>query len=179
VQCELAYWTGAVPNAEQACRSALALDASDRYTRALLADVLLDRGEFQQAFALCEGRHDDDALLLRASLAAAALAHRDAGRLADTARARFAQNRLRGDAIHQREEARLALATPGGAPHALALAQENFAIQREPWDARLLLEAALAARDLHAAQPALAWLRETSFEAPRLHALREQLGGRP
>jgi predicted Zn-dependent protease len=177
LSCEVAYWTGDPQTADRACRAALAFDSGDRYTRALLADVLLELGRTQEAYALCQGRHADDALLLRASLAALTLKRADAETLANEARARFTLNRLRGDAVHQREEARLALATSGSAERALALARENFAIQREPWDARLLLEAALAARMPEAAQPALAWLHETGFEAPALHALRARLGG--
>jgi hypothetical protein len=118
-------------------------------------------------------------LLLRAALAAQRLGRAEADALASALRARFALNRLRGDAVHRREEARLALATPDGAQRALALARENFAEQREPWDARLLLEAALAAAAPHAATPALDWLRESGFEAPALGALRARLGGEP
>jgi tetratricopeptide (TPR) repeat protein len=177
LSCEVAYWMGDRESAQRACRSALALDASDRYTRALLADVLLDAGRAQEAFELCQGRHADDALLLRASLAALQLGRADAGALAAAARARFALGRSRGDAVHQREEARLALATPGGVQQALALARENFGLQREPWDARLLLEAALAAGEPRAATSALAWLDETGCEAPALRALRVRLGG--
>jgi tetratricopeptide (TPR) repeat protein len=179
VSCELSYWTGQPQAAERACRAALKLDAADRFTRALLADVLLDQGQELQAFELCQGHHADDALLLRASLAAAKLSRSDASALASTAHERFALNRLRGDALHQREEARLLLASGGSAERALTLAQQNFATQREPWDARLLLEAALAAHAPQAAEPALAWLRETGFEAPRLHALRAQLENAP
>jgi tetratricopeptide (TPR) repeat protein len=179
LSCEVAYWMGDPQAADRACRAALAFDPGDRYTRALLADVLLELGRAQEAYALCQGRHADDALLLRASLAALTLRRADAEALASEARARFALNRLRGDVVHQREEARLSLATPAGAERALALARENFETQREPWDARLLLEAALAARVPQAAQPALAWLHETGFEAPALHALRARLGGVP
>jgi hypothetical protein len=48
-------------------------------------------------------------------------------------------------------------------------------VQREPADARVLLEAALAARDKAAAEPALRWLAESRIEAPRLQALADAL----
>ena len=63
----------------------------------------------------------------------------------------------------------------GDAARALALAQANFEEQREPADARLLLEAALAARRADAAAPALAWLRASGIESPRLRALAASL----
>jgi hypothetical protein len=77
---------------------------------------------------------------------------------------------MRGERLHLGEEARFALAF-GDAAEALALAAENFSLQREPRDARVLLEAALAARDRAAAQPALALLERSRLEDARLHAL--------
>ena len=56
-------------------------------------------------------------------------------------------------------------------PLAVDLAKRNFAIQREPADARVLLEVAAAAGDEVAAKPALDWLRSTAIEAPHLQAL--------
>ena len=54
---------------------------------------------------------------------------------------------------------------------ALDLARRNFTVQREPADARVLLETALAADDAAAAQPALAWMRETGIGSVQLDAL--------
>jgi hypothetical protein len=76
-----------------------------------------------------------------------------------------ALSRARGDRVHQREEARLLLALGKEPARALSLAREGFAAQREPWDARVLLLAALAARELGAAQPVLAFLRENLVDA--------------
>ena len=59
---------------------------------------------------------------------------------------------------------------------ALELARANYAQQREPADARLLLEAALAARQPAAAEPALKWLAESGIESVALKALAAQLG---
>jgi hypothetical protein len=55
------------------------------------------------------------------------------------------------------------------------LAQANFAVQCEPQDLRVLLEAALAAGKWKAADPALALLRETGLEDPHLQGLVSQL----
>ena len=54
---------------------------------------------------------------------------------------------------------------------ALELAARNFSVQREPRDARVLLESALAAREPEAAAPALAWLERTGLEDSRLSRL--------
>ena len=47
---------------------------------------------------------------------------------------------------------------------ALRLALSNWKVQREPRDARVVLDAALAARRLEAAQPVLAWMARSRIE---------------
>jgi hypothetical protein len=60
---------------------------------------------------------------------------------------------------------------------ALAVARENWqAEQREPRDARILLEAALAAGDRVAAAPALQWLDNSRHEDALLRDLAARLG---
>lgn len=60
-------------------------------------------------------------------------------------KARFDAAQLRGDTVHRREEARFALQLLDRPDQALKLALENWAVQKEPADARILLEAARAA----------------------------------
>ena len=79
--------------------------------------------------------------------------------------------------MHEKEESRFALALLGEAPRALALARSNFAVQREPADARVLLEAALAAREPAAAAPVLQWLADAGIESAVLQALAARLKG--
>ena len=71
------------------------------------------------------------------------------------------------------------LALQGDVPRALALAQQNWHEQREPADARLLLEAALAARDRAAAQPVLDWMRTWGVQSVALQNLAAQLKALP
>ena len=97
---------------------------------------------------------------------------------ADALGARFDAARLRGDALHQKEEARFALAVLGQPKRALPLASANYALQREPADARVLLEAAVAAREPAAAEPVLRWLDETGAESVVLRQLAAQLKGK-
>jgi hypothetical protein len=88
---------------------------------------------------------------------------------------RFDASAMRGDKLHQQEEARFHLYLLGDAPVALRLAAENYRLQREPRDARILMEAALAAKDYPAAQPALDWLRTSGYEDPAYRKLEQQL----
>jgi len=58
---------------------------------------------------------------------------------------------------------------------ALRLAQENWLGQHEPSDARILMAAALAAKDVAAAQPALDWLAQSHIEDRHLQQLLKAL----
>jgi len=107
-------------------------------------------------------------LLLRLALAGQSLGAPElSGHVADLAE-RFAEARMRGDTVHQREEARFNLHLLKQPDDALRLAQTNWGVQREPWDARLLLEAALAADQPAAARPALDWLAASHLEDKHL-----------
>ena len=163
--------------AEAAFRQALALGTADVYLQAAYADFLLDRGRAADVLALLKGRGRADVLLLRQALAARATSDPTAATLAQELAARFAAAKLRGDTSHQKEESRFVLALQGDAPRALVLAQQNYAVQREPADARILLEAALAARNAVAAAPALAWLESSGIESVSLQALAARIKG--
>ena len=161
--------------AETAFKQALMLAPDDVYSRAAYADLLLDQNRTRDVRALL-GADDAqaDATLLRMAIAAQRNADTDAAALGEALSQRFAEARSRGDRTHQREQARFALAVQRDPARALDLARSNFATQREPADARILLECAIAAGDAQAAQPALDWLRDTGIEAPQLLLLAKQ-----
>lgn len=168
---------GDFSRAEEAYRRALGLQLDDGYLLAAYADFLLDRGRPAEVLVLLKNSTRSDVLLLRLALAAKALnAPTLAGWERDLA-SRFDAARLRGDKLHQKEEARFALGVQGDAPKALALARENYALQREPADARVLLEAALAAGQPAAAEPALHWMAASGIESAALSTLARKLKG--
>jgi len=86
--------------------------------------------------------------------------------------------RLRGENIHQREEARFNLVLAKQPETALRLALENWQVQHEPWDARLVLEAALASGKPAAAHPVLAWLNQTKLQDRQLQPFLAKLEAR-
>ncbi len=157
--------------AEAAFRDALALGVPDVYVQAAYADFLLDRGRPAEVLTLLQDRSRADVLLLRLALAARATGDPRAAGFAQELQARFDAARRRGDTSHRKEESRFALALQGDVARALVLARENWAEQREAADARILLEAALAARDAVAAAPVLQWLDDSDFESVVLQSL--------
>ena len=165
--------------AEAAYRRALSLGLVDGYLQAAYADFLLDRGRPAEVLVLLKERQRSDLLLLRLVLAAQATQAPEFAAWSTELAARFDAARQRGDTAHQKEESRFSLAVRGDKARALTLAGENFAVQREPADARVLLEAALAAGQPAAAGPALQWMAASGIESRILHSLAARLKGKP
>lgn len=168
---EVAAWRGQSTTAEQHFREALSLGRDDGYLLAAWSDFLLDQGRPAEVAKALASWEASDGLLLRLALAEAALKLPNAARHAQALDDRFAAARLRGDTTHQAEEARFRLYLRNDSKGAVRLAAENFNVQREPRDARILLEAAIAAQDVSAAQRARDWLRTSGFEDARLQKL--------
>jgi tetratricopeptide (TPR) repeat protein len=165
--------------AERSFRAALALKQPDVYLLAAYADFLLDRGRAGEALTLLADQGRADVLLLRLAIAARSAKDTRAAAWQRELAARFDAARARGDSSHEKEESRFALALLGDAKRALALARANHDKQREPADARILLEAALAARDKGATQPVLQWMAEHKVESVALVALVERARALP
>ena len=138
---------------------ALKLAPRDDSIRAALADALAARGDVGDARELLAVDKPSLALMVRS--AALSEGARRAS-LSARAMAWLALEAARGDAIHYREEALLALANEDPA-RALAAATRNFEQQRELPDVRVLARAACAARDKSALQALQRWMRETGY----------------
>jgi hypothetical protein len=140
---------------------AAAVAASDErpsiYLLTAYADFLLRRGQPAAVIELLEQVPPADPILLRLALAESRVGRADAARL-ETLRYRL-ELALRGDdAAHAREAAFFALYLERDAQAALRLALVNWTAQREPIDARLVIEAAAAAGLPAAADPVHDWL---------------------
>ncbi len=172
---ELAWRLEQPAAAERHFRDALALGERDDFLLAAYADFLLEQRRPQEVSVLLRKWGQSDNLLLRLALAANALQLAETRTYTKTLAERFAAAALRGERLHLAEEARFLLELKGDPVAALAAAAENWKSQREPRDAAVLLEAALAARDPKAAAPALRWLDESGFEGARLRRLAARL----
>jgi tetratricopeptide (TPR) repeat protein len=139
--------------------AALALAPRDDSIRAALADALLARGNARDARGVLDIDKPSLALLVRS----AALAEgRERAGFASRARSWLELETVRGDAMHYREAAMLAL-LEGSPAQALDAARRNFDIQKELPDVRVLARAARAAGDAAAVESLRLWLRETGY----------------
>ena len=162
------------PGAETHFRAALAADPRDLYTIGAYCDWLLEQKRAGDVIPLVQNELRVDALLLRLALAQTALRRPEAEASVTILRARFDASRARGDTVHRREEARFQLLLNGEPKIALRLVQENWNVQREPADLRVLAEAALATGDASARETVRRWLVATGLEYPAVATLVRQ-----
>jgi tetratricopeptide (TPR) repeat protein len=140
-------------------RVALGLAPRDDSIRSALADALAAAGDTDAARVMLDVEKPSVALLVRAaSLAKGA----ERAALSSRANAWLALEAARGDAMHYREAAMLALVN-GDPSRALEAARRNFEVQRELPDVRVLARAARAARDPDTLQSLREWLRNTGY----------------
>lgn len=159
VRGELRERTGDIAGALTDYRAALEASPADDSIRAALADLLFAQRRTREAFDLLDVERPSLALVVRQAMVAPA--DRRAGCVA-RANEWLALEAARGDAIHFRETALLAMAR-GEVARALDAARANFESQRELADVRVLAAAAAAARDAGALSGLRAWLASTGF----------------
>jgi hypothetical protein len=165
---EMAWRAGDLAAAERHFRLGLGQGIDDNFLLAAYADFLLEQARPSDVLPLLRKWERSDTLLLRLALAARALKLPEGEKYTRTLGERFADAGLRGEKLHLQEEARFLLDLKYDARAALAAASENYRTQREPRDAQVLIDAALAARDPGAAAPALQWLEASGFEGARI-----------
>ncbi len=177
ILAETAARLGNHAQAEDHYQHALVLDRKDTYLLSAYSDFLLDQQRATDVEDLLQENIRQNGLLLRLTLAAQQLQSPQLQNYVDLLSARFTESRLRGDARHLREEARFTLHLMKQPHKALQMAQENWKVQRvqrEPWDARIFLEAALLSGNTTAAQPVLDWLKAVKLEDQQITRLVEQ-----
>jgi thioredoxin-like negative regulator of GroEL len=163
------------PLAEASYRQALRHAPEDNFLLVAYADFLLDRNRPKEVLDLLAAFSQSDTAFLRLGLAQAALGSPEAARYTWIMAARFEALTQRGSDFYGREQVRFALHLQHDPQTALDLAQRNWQVQRAPWDARVFLEAALAAKEPQAAAPVLTFLEQTKLQDPIIEPLARAL----
>jgi tetratricopeptide (TPR) repeat protein len=175
---EMAERIGNDAAAEQHYREAFDLNLRSGYLLATYADFLMDHKRYNEVITLLQKETRADGLLLRLTIAEQRLNLAELTSHKETLAARFAASRMRGDTSHQGDEARFLLHVLQQPEQALELALQNWSVQRESRDARILLEATLAfGKAKQAAQPTLDFLAQSRLQDARLKPLIDQFKG--
>jgi tetratricopeptide (TPR) repeat protein len=176
ILAEISARLGKPAEAEEFYKRAMRMEERDIYLLSSYADFLLDQKRSREAVELLKGETRVDGLLLRLCLAESQLEPKSKAfaEHLDLLKARFKASRLRGDNLHRREEARSQLKLFGQPAEALRLAEENWKVQREPADARVLLEAALASENQETVRTVVSFVQSNRLQDVELARL---LGG--
>lgn len=166
---------GASAAAETWYRATLAMTPNDAHALAAYADFLLDQHRPADVRGLLESHQNMDGLLLRLALAESQNPSGPGLRLVPMLQSRFDAARARGDRPHLGDEARFELVLRRRPDVALRYARENWRLLREPRDALILAQSALATDDPAAAKAALGQLAGHDINDRRLIALRARL----
>jgi len=175
LSAEAAERLGDWPLAETHYQAALKLVPRDNFLLVAYADFLLDRSRPREVLGLLANSVQSDTAFLRIVLAQAALKSPDTARYTWIMAARFAALTERGSDFFGREQARFALELQHDPQAALDLARKNWQRQREPWDTRLLLAAAVAAQEPRAVTDVLEFRRRVKLEDPVIDGLAQEL----
>ena len=171
VLADLNAGLGLNADADALYAAAVAEPSPDVSLLAAYADLLLDMDRAADALLVLADRGEQDALLLRLAIAAKRTGD---PRLAEWSRImneRFTAATAAGNRVHLREEAMFRLKVEDNPAAALPLAVQNWSVQKEPADARLLIEAALAAHKPEVAQPVADFIARTKLDDQRLMPL--------
>ena len=151
--------------------------------RLSMADLLNQQGQYRQAKAVAMNQADmgslTDALLMQALLASRGLKDADEARLASQMDARLRAQALRQEALIERPKLIYQIAYGQDLAAGLALSIENWQLQKDPPDAVLFAQAALALGQAQAAAPVVEWADKSGYTDPQLSPLLRQLRAHP
>lgn len=162
---------GDADKADAHFRSALQWTPGDNFLLADYGWFLLDQGRAQDAIDLVSNDTTSDTSFLVMVTGEAALHSPNAARDVAEMDARFQSMDQRGDHVFMREQSAYMLHVKHDPAAALALAKQNWMVQRAPRDVLVYLDAALAAHDPAAAAPVLEFVARTHLDDVAINPL--------
>jgi len=166
---ETAQRLGLTEQAKKHFTKAIAHADRDPYLLRVYSDFLLEQNQPEKVLALLKDESRDDALLLRLAIAAQHAGNSN-NEYKQELLDRYRAAQLRGSDLHERDEARFLLELENRPAEALRLARKNWTLQKEPEDARLLMQTAQAANDTESIQIVLEWINKHGLQDVRINA---------
>lgn len=175
VAAEMAMMLGQSEAADRSFAEATGDGSGDIPTLVAMADHFLDTGRPQEVLTLLADRSEADIVYLRLAIAGKALNDPRTAHWMTLLDERFAAASASGVQLHLREEARFELEVKDNASAALQLSLANWRVQKEPGDARLVLQAALAAHQPVAAHEVLDFIENMGLVDMRIEPLKDKI----
>lgn len=147
--------------------------------RLSLVELLNQSGRYAEAKKLIALDTATDALLMQAVIASRGLKDGEEARLARLLELRLQSQAQRGESLIERPKLIYLIAYGKDPAAGLALSIDNWKLQKEPPDALLFVQAALAVNQPRAAEPVIEWAKQTGYTDAELTPLIEQLKSHP
>lgn len=160
-------------------RKQLKANTKSHLLRLSLAQLLNQLGMYRQARETAGKEPSTDALLMQALLASRGLQDGDEQRLAGLFEARIKSQALRQESLIERPKLIYLVDYGKDLQAGLELSIANWKLQKEPPDAVLFAQAALALKRAKAAAPVVDWAAQTGYTDPQLTPLIRQLQAHP
>ncbi len=168
---DLAFQLGKLTEMEAHLRDGLKWDPSDTELLGSLADFLLDSERPKEVVSLLKDRIEWDKLLLRLALAEQRLKSPKLNEHKEMLLERFDSYSRRRMPVRQREETQFIMYLLDSPKQAIFMAKDNWENQRQPIDARLLLESALVAEDNQTIDEVRQWVTKNRINDKKLNPL--------
>lgn len=168
VAAEIAHRRGLNDKAAEHFGALFSADPNSVFARAAYAEFLLGRGDHEMALKVIGSKPHTEALLLMSTLAGKGAENPVSIKSASELGARMAADEINGDYSHAREYARFCLDYLNDSKCALFFAQQNWRVQKEPIDARVLARAAIKNGENIALANLKQWLQDSGLEDPGL-----------
>ncbi len=172
LSAETANRLGYQEKAEKHFKEALAIPRRDAYLLRAYSDFLLANKRPAEILKLLKGETHDNALLLRLAIAAKNAHEKQLStNYQQQLKSRYKAASLRNSKLHERDEALFLLQFDGDKKKALALALQNWKIQREPDDALILLRASILNQSHSGVKIIRDWVAHNTLQDVRLEKL--------
>lgn len=173
---DIAVSLGQFESADRHYRRSLAIESRSIHVKRTYAEFLIDQQHPRPVLQLLADHENDNGCLLLMAIAAQRMG--ESG-IAETFKSklatRFEEIRLRGSQPHGRFESRYELELNKDPERALEIALENWQLQKENRDARVVLESALALKNIAAAMPTIEFIKASKNEDVFLAQLIQKL----
>jgi len=158
---------------DQALKLVADNNLNDNYLMRIHVDYLVDRSQLKQAFNLIKDKKNDSSIMIRSAIIAKKLGYTtiyEKNKI--TLTQMFEVENRRGQSLHLREQALFTLLILNKPEAAYAIAQKNWALQKEQEDARVLLKSVLSTGDKYQIHKVQAEINKTGLVDQRLEIQR-------
>jgi len=173
ILAQLAMQLGDSIQAEQHYKQGLSISADNTALLNAYADLLINQKRYKEVTKILKNKQQDFTVLLRLAIAEKLSSTGDTYK--SQFRSRMNKMQATADLTHQREISAYYLYVEKNSQKALAYAIDNWQVQKELYDALLLLHCARENKSINTAQAVINWYTDNSISDTRLNKIIKEI----